>query len=328
MPVLVRPDGLSDGQWGVIREAEDRLFRASAASDSQLVVGSAKELCESIAKIVATERGDTLGRGADMPELVAAAHKALEFQPGEGLANDPETRKIAQGLKSVVSGLAELRNRHGTGHGHATLTGVTEEHANLAIDASLLWSKWALRRLEPYISGGVTALVRDLEGAIFHQGDLARRLGYANLEVLSDEDQLRLGVAVARRASGGTFVVARDGVESVDASDGRVWPAGYVEGVVNGLLLDRDGTLDPNGWKIRETSRLLAGLADPSPVLHRLERQVLNASGSFGWVSDDAVRAAVVSAIEETTGLLPAGNPQELWIRIGSHLRALSSEGS
>jgi hypothetical protein len=138
MAALRRPDGLGDAEWAAIREAEDRLLRAKAAPDAPLVVGSAKELCEAIAKVVIAERRGIPGSGADMPELITTAHKLLEFQPGEGLANDPETRKIAQGLKSIVLGLGEMRNRHGTGHGRPAPSGVSEEHSDLAFGAAAL----------------------------------------------------------------------------------------------------------------------------------------------------------------------------------------------
>src|SRR5207249_1397289 len=205
------PDGLGDLEWLAITDAEERLLRAKAADDRALVVGSSKELCEAIAKIVITQRGSLAAAGADLPELITMAHRLLDFQPGECLATEPEARKIAQSLKSMVLGVGEMRNRHGTGHGRAVPSGITAEHAELAFDSAMLWSGWAVRRLEPYIAGDVSALVRDLEANTFRKGDLGRRLGYAGLSGLSVEDQWRLGFAVACRASRGTFVVMADG---------------------------------------------------------------------------------------------------------------------
>ena len=109
--------------------------KRNPGADGPLVIGTAKELCEAIAKVVVAERGGTLSGAADLPDVVTAAHKALEFQPGEGVANDPETRKVAQGLKSIVLGLGELRNRRGTGHGRATPGNAVEEHVDLAYEA-------------------------------------------------------------------------------------------------------------------------------------------------------------------------------------------------
>jgi len=322
VPSLKQPDGIGDDEWTAIKEAEDRLLRSKAASDAPLVVGSAKELCEAIAKVVIAERGEVPRGGADMSELITTAHKLLEFQPGEGLANDAETRKIAQGLKSVVLGLGEMRNRHGTGHGRAVPTGITDEHAELAFDAALLWGGWALRRLEPYIAGDVTALVRDLDGEVFHRGDLARRLEFANLTRLPVEDQMRLGIAVARRASAGTFVVKEDGTEAVQSEDEKRWPLGYVEGLVTGLFFDANGYLDLKAWKVAEAARLIAGLRDPLPILQRLVERAVGTASSYGLASDEESRQAVVEEFDKTVRMLPEGVPQHLWSEIAGSLRS------
>ena len=122
---LNRPQGLGEDEWQSIRESEERLLRSKASNDDALVLGSAKELCEAIAKVVIAERGGVSAGTADFSDLVSTAHRVLEYQPGEGVAADPATRRVAQGLKSVALGLGELRNRYGTGHGRAAPTGVT-----------------------------------------------------------------------------------------------------------------------------------------------------------------------------------------------------------
>src|SRR5919109_581106 len=106
MSSLTRPDGLGDDEWAAVEEAANRLERARAGSDHPLVVGCAKDLCESVARVVINERGG-VAPGDDMTDLVHTVHKVLEFQPGQGVANDAETRKVAQGLKTIVIGLAE-----------------------------------------------------------------------------------------------------------------------------------------------------------------------------------------------------------------------------
>jgi hypothetical protein len=277
---LHQPDGLGDDEWVAINESADRLERARSSGDDPLVIGSAKDLCESVARVVINERGGA-NTGDDMTDLVTAAHKLLQFQPGEGLANDAETRKVAQSLKTMVFGLVEMRNRHGTGHGRAVSSGITSEHADLANAAAKLWTSWALRRLEPFIAGNVTGLVRDLDGETFHKGDLARRLMAANLARLEPHDQTRLGVAVARRSSRGTFVVAEDGVDAARPEDTAVWPPAYIEGVVMGLLFNANGYLDLGkwpAWAIRQVARLAAGLPDGPDFLKQVADRVTKAS--------------------------------------------------
>lgn len=325
MANLKRPDGLGEDEWTAIKDAETRLLRAKAASDAPLVVGSAKELCEAIAKAIIAERGGVPTATASMSELITTAHKLLEFQPGEGLANDPETRKVAQGLKSVVIGLAEMRNRYGTGHGRPMATGITDEHAELAFDAALLWSGWALRRLEPYIAGDVTTLVRDLEGEIFHRGDLTRRLSFANLAHLPAVDRRRLGLAVARRASQDTFVVIEDGVEAVQPDDSDKWPPDYVESLLIGLFFDANGYLDLKPWKVRESARILSVHPDPSPILKELAERTASAGSAYGVVADDQVRQDLIAEFEATVDQLPDGEARELWLTMADRVRAIEA---
>jgi hypothetical protein len=70
MGALRRPQGLGEDEWAAIKDAEDRLLRAKAAADAPLVLGSAKDLCEAIAKVVIAERGSVQGSEADIPELI------------------------------------------------------------------------------------------------------------------------------------------------------------------------------------------------------------------------------------------------------------------
>jgi hypothetical protein len=313
---LRRPQGLGDAEWEGVRDAEERLLTAKAAGDFSLVVGSAKELCEAVAKVVIGGRGGVAGAAAKLPEVIGIAHGLLDFQPGQGLATEPEARRIAQGLKSIVLGLGEMRNRHGTGHGRAVPSGITAEHAEIAFDASLLWSGWALRRLEPYMAGEVSAIVRDLEGKTFRSGDLARRLRYANLPGLPVEDQRRLGFAVAGRASRGTFVVAADGVDAVQPDDEETWPAGYVEGLITGLFFDANGYLDVSESKARDAGRLIAAHRDPTRVLSEIGNKALDSAMGGAVLGDENERHLAAQEMRRSSGQIPSGEAREVWERL------------
>lgn len=327
MSDLPRPDGLGENEWAALEEAADRLDRARTADDFPLVIGCAKDLCESVARVVINERGG-VAPGDDMTDLVHTAHKVLEFQPGEGVANDAETRKIAQGLKTMVFGLAEMRNRHGTGHGRATPSGVTLEHADLAFDAARLWSNWALRRLEPYIAGNVTALVRDLDEAIFTKGDLARRLTAANLNHLEQHEQRRLGTAVGRRSARGPFVVGTDGVEEVKPEDSATWPPFYVEGLAAGLLFDANGYVDLGErplWAIRQAARLVAGHPDGTAVLEQLVERLARAGDAGRVRSDEKDRNGAAGEATAAATAPGSGRLGELWQRAAEKLAPRAS---
>jgi hypothetical protein len=213
-----------------------------------------------------------------------------------------------------------MRNRHGTGHGRAAATGITEEHAELAYDSALLRSGWALRRLEPYIAGDVNALIQDLAGEIFTRGKLRRRLDLVNLAHLSPQDQMRLGVAVARRASEKTFVVIEDGVEAVQSNDPGAWPLAYVEGLIVGLFFDRNGYPDLEDWKVSEIARIVGSLADPMPLLEELTQRVEGLTSSLSVAVDEQDRRELVDAFVQASDQLPNGGPRQRWLTIAQRL--------
>ena len=312
---MTRPAGLGEDEWKAIEDVASRLDRARAAADHALVIGCAKDLCESVARVVINERGE-VAQGDDMVDLVNAAQKALETQPGEGVASDDETRKISRALKTIVLALVEIRNLHGTGHGRAAPTGLTPEHSELAYSVALMWVGWALRRLEPYIAGNVTVLVRDLlDGAIFRQGELARRLVAANLARLDESDQRRLGAAVGRRGARGTFTVAKDGIEDAQPGDDARWPHAYIEGVVAGLIFDPNGYVDLGetpGWVVREIARMVGGHPSAADVLRPLVERLARAADAGRVRSNEADRtkaAAEAGTVAQTAGAELA----ELW---------------
>ena len=200
------------------------------------------------------------------------------------------------------------------------LPDITAEHADLASEAAILWCKWALGRLEPYIAGDVTNLVRDLDAKVFRRGDLANRLKIANLPQLGPEDQKRLGIAVARRASGGTFVVLEDGIEAVKPTDAEIWPRGYVLGLLGGMFFTPNGYLDLSGWKVREAARLLAGISDPQPALIELLQGSGRALEHYRSTSDDETRRMIAEEFSQVADLIPEearGQWQELAEVIG-----------
>lgn len=133
---------------------EEQLERLAGAADADpaLAVGSAKELVESTAKVVLTERGLSFADRADLPELVRAAQEALMLHPNqqaEGPDGTQAVKKILGGLITITSGLAELRNRgYGTGHVAAGVrVGLHPRHAHLAVNTSITWCRLMLDTL-------------------------------------------------------------------------------------------------------------------------------------------------------------------------------------
>ncbi|KQC34754.1 abortive infection family protein [Frankia sp. ACN1ag] len=133
-----------------IREHLDRIQHA-VVDDPALAIGSAKELIESTAKVALTERGLPVSDRDDVPKLADQAQRALNLHPSASTPGPDGTdpvKKILGAVTNIPVGLAELRNRSGTGHGPAaTRAGLRPRHAHLAVNAALTWCHLVLDTL-------------------------------------------------------------------------------------------------------------------------------------------------------------------------------------
>lgn len=138
-----------------------RRLNAGVDSDPGLAIGSAKELVETVAKLVLrhyeqeTEGFDTL------QQLVKAALKCLDLT-----AEDiPESKKGVQSIRQVLGGLgqivgatAELRNLYGTGHGRLDRErGIGPRHARLVVGAAATLATFLLQTLDAIVASEKTA---------------------------------------------------------------------------------------------------------------------------------------------------------------------------
>jgi hypothetical protein len=117
-----------------------RRLQEAADADPELAIGTAKEFLESICKTILTERGATPHKTEDLPALVRATVKSLQIVPA-GISSEPQLEKtiavLLNNLGSIGHQLAELRNRHGTGHGRSTAhVSLPARHAKLALGAA------------------------------------------------------------------------------------------------------------------------------------------------------------------------------------------------
>lgn len=138
---------------GAILDHLDRISRAVEHDDAAQAIGSAKELIESTAKLILTERGEPFSDKDDLPDLTRRAQLALKVHPSTVPELGPDgssgVKKILGAVSTVTTGVAELRNRgYGTGHGlGATRVGLGARHAHLAINAAKLWCQFMLDTL-------------------------------------------------------------------------------------------------------------------------------------------------------------------------------------
>ncbi|WP_165970465.1 abortive infection family protein [Actinomadura sp. 6K520] len=258
---LERAVGITDEAWKVIEETQRRLARALEAADHPLALGVAKEMVETIAKIVLATRGEVAGSQMDYDKCVTAAHKALVRLPGQHLSNEPVLKQLVQSAKGIATQLAPVRNAYGTGHGRAEQPDIPEEMLHLCLDGALLWSRWALRRLGVLTLAMPEPLIRDLKSGTFYGGTLAPGLKAA-LQTEGDDAVLRrLGMAVGQRAMRDTHVVQMEGVQAcAESNDLHVWPATYRAALFEGLFIDATGRPTVSTWSAEWASRVIAPL--------------------------------------------------------------------
>lgn len=120
----------------------DHLARIDAgiAADPAAAIGSAKELIESVCKLVLDDYSVAYGRGDPLPDLYkrAAAQLGLvrEAVP-ESAKGSAAAKKVLQNLMTTVQGLAEIRNELGLGHGRAVPSPALTRHARLAANSAI-----------------------------------------------------------------------------------------------------------------------------------------------------------------------------------------------
>ena len=105
--------------------------------DTDIAIGTAKELLETTCKSILKQRGQTINSDWTLPQLLKETTSILDFKPKE--ADDPEKaeksiRQMLGGITSIVHGAAELRNGYGTGHGKdANFKGLETKYAKLFV---------------------------------------------------------------------------------------------------------------------------------------------------------------------------------------------------
>lgn len=115
-------------------------MQAAIEDDPALAIGTAKEMLETTCKAILEARGKAPTGKEDLPKLVRAVAEELDLLPNgvSAASRDPDTvKRILGSLAIVSSGIAELRNAYGTGHGRSpSARGLGPRHAKLAVGAA------------------------------------------------------------------------------------------------------------------------------------------------------------------------------------------------
>lgn len=118
-------------------------------------IGKAKELIESCCKTILDELGIAYKNDDKVSVLIGKVIDILNLSPN----NIKDTQKasdtikqILGNLRAIATGVADLRNPYGSGHGKpATYKGLQERHAKLAVGSALtlvnfLWDSYELQK--------------------------------------------------------------------------------------------------------------------------------------------------------------------------------------
>ncbi|MFH0809424.1 MAG: abortive infection family protein [Pseudomonadota bacterium] len=115
-------------------------MEAAVHNEPDLAIGTAKELVETCCKTILSERSIVVPKNYDFPRLVRLTVKELKLTPSDipDKAKAAETiRVLLSNLATITNGIAELRNKYGTGHGKkASSKGLEPRHAKLAVGAA------------------------------------------------------------------------------------------------------------------------------------------------------------------------------------------------
>lgn len=131
-----------DEQLGRLRKATD---------DPALLLGTAKELLESVAKFVLEGLGAEPRKNADFGELWYLARERLGLLPESISSTEPgaqSVKKILGNAWVIAEQVNTLRCREGTGHGRTLPTGVTPEVALLVVREACSVAELTLRTLD------------------------------------------------------------------------------------------------------------------------------------------------------------------------------------
>ncbi|WP_405142631.1 abortive infection family protein [Sphaerisporangium sp. NBC_01403] len=136
-----------------IRSELERIRRVVADYPDD-AIGAAKQLIEATAKVVLQERAQPVNERSDLPELIKQAQIALLLHPSQqqNRSGDPDNaesvKRVLGSLSSLAIGVAEMRNRYGTGHGRFSApSGLGPRHARLAVNAAATWCEILLDTL-------------------------------------------------------------------------------------------------------------------------------------------------------------------------------------
>ena len=306
---LSRPEGIDEDGWLAIADAQQRLSTAFGERDHPAVLGAAKDLVESVAKVVLVARGESPNR-KHMSQLLTAVHRSLDSSAGRGRAVEEPLRSMLQSVRELILQIAPMRNQAGTGHGRPTPTPVYGEHASVSADAAMLWCRWVLERFGEVHRSSPAWLIELLVTSVFYKNEVANHLAQVDLGQLPNPDLDRIGRALAQR--GGwrdTRVVWNDGVGAALREPER-FPEAFRRGLLFGLFISRQGMIETSQLVMKPAAQLATRL-DDAQVLEDLRTELEAALFSTDFRAD--APALIAAAIRDASKEFRTGALRSAW---------------
>lgn len=150
------PDFTLISDPAVLREHAERMQHAIAKGDPPDAILAARELVETVLKLVCEDYGVATAKNPSVGELYKSASTALGLDAASVGGDDEAkqaSRKVLSGLARIADGLGELRTRVGRGHGRTTSSPARQRHAELATGSAatlaiFVLDTWQERRSE------------------------------------------------------------------------------------------------------------------------------------------------------------------------------------
>jgi hypothetical protein len=323
---LTRPEHVGEAHWEAINIEIHRFSRALESGDDSQAIGYLKCVVEAVAKVVLDINGTPADRNESFDTVVGCAHRLLAAQSGHELAHETPFGNLATQARKMAASMGTIRNNFGAGHGRARRPEVRSEMLDLAMDGSLLWIRWALRRLGYFTQGRPETLIRDLvgdpRGAInFYSGDLTARLSAANLLSLESKHSRSIGVAVGQRAAMDTFNVRIEGVNAcVGDPDLTRWPVAYRIGVATGLLFSPEELPTFTARNLNQALEVCVPVSQASDEIAALIRRVMETQPPGPFPGETRDNTNLIRFIEQTATKRPQ-EEQIFWTDLATHIK-------
>ena len=113
-------------------------IRRGIIDDPEQAIGSAKELLETVLKAVLGIEGERSSE--DISALLKKARKELDLDPrtlSDDTSGEKTIKRVLSSLGQIVTGVAEVRNLYGTGHGRHRSRALEIAHARLVVNAAI-----------------------------------------------------------------------------------------------------------------------------------------------------------------------------------------------